>query len=342
MPLAVYGSNLFLSGWEIVLLATYTQGGEDYYRCWNASAGARLRKIVIVSTDSGSSNNAPCNRIYYNDIYKSPNQYFTVTWVKSVNAQNKAVWTCEFTDKGVNKYWHVILRHVTYGGSCGGASSIEGYELVTAATAPNPPYNVSAVNSFTNGTYKNTISWVDNTNDEDAYYVYRSINSTTNWSQVGSTGANGNSYINDLGASPAWGTYYYKVVAHSAIGLGNSADSNIANVAVTQPPPEAPINLGSNQSIDENGNKVIGLWWTDNSSSETEFRVSQSVNGSAYSEVQILLANATDTIINLGNNPIVGDYSYKVAAVRSGVYSTYSNIETQNIQNSGYSYVIEF
>lgn len=296
-----------------------------------------IRKVVIkVPETSGVS--YIDNYIYYGTEFNSSISQGSIAITWNLIAQSGGIKTYEAilpNTIGAKALWGIRFNYPT------GTTKIyefEIYEIVTEATAPVAASSVQVSNSILNGSYTNAITWVDNSNDESCFYVYRSINSTNNWQLINTTAANATSYNDSLGVSPTWGTYYYKIVAHNS--LGNSPDSNIASVAVNEPPPAQPTNLVSSQDNDSNNNRIITLNWADNASNETEYRVAQSFNSGTYTEIQVLMPGSTTTTVNLGPTPNVGDYSYKVAAVKNGNYSDWSNITTQTIQNLSYSYVI--
>lgn len=89
--------------------------------------------------------------------------------------------------------------------------------------------------------------------------------------------------------------------------------SNVASATVIEPPPDAPSNLTSAYRI-TNNTGYTDLTWTDSSNNETGFKIYQSINGEAYSEVATVGANTTFYTLNLGAKPTAGDYMYKIVA----------------------------
>ena len=67
-----------------------------------------------------------------------------------------------------------------------------------------------------------TLTWQDNSADETGFKIERSLDGSTNWIEIGSTGANIVMY-QDIGLAPST-TYYYRVRAYNATGA--SAYSN--------------------------------------------------------------------------------------------------------------------
>jgi len=100
--------------------------------------------------------------------------------------------------------------------------------LAPPGPVPNPASNLQVQPFSSSEAY---LSWSDNSNDEDAFRIYRGNSSTTINSQVGSVNADTTSYI-DSGIVTGQ-AYYYLVKAHSAGGESNS--SNVANVTTASP-----------------------------------------------------------------------------------------------------------
>jgi titin len=89
--------------------------------------------------------------------------------------------------------------------------------------------------------------------------------------------------------------------------------------ATTQPAPAAPTNL----SAAAVSSSRIVLSWTDNSTSESGFKVERSSDGVIFSQITVLAANVktyTDT-----NLPADTSYSYRVRAYEGTNHSEYSN-----------------
>jgi FG-GAP-like repeat/Fibronectin type III domain len=67
-----------------------------------------------------------------------------------------------------------------------------------------------------------TLAWQDNSSNETGFRIERSLDGSTNWTEIGTTGANVATY-HDAGLAPST-TYYYRVRAYNA--AGTSAYSN--------------------------------------------------------------------------------------------------------------------
>jgi hypothetical protein len=77
-----------------------------------------------------------------------------------------------------------------------------------------------------------TLTWTD-VADESGYRVERSLDGSTNWVELATTGQDVTIYVNAT-LSPGT-TYYYRIVATNA--GGDSAPSNIASATTEAPPP---------------------------------------------------------------------------------------------------------
>ena len=71
-----------------------------------------------------------------------------------------------------------------------------------------------------------TLAWSDGSSNEAGFKIERSPDGTTNWTQIGTTGAGALTYA-DIGVAPLT-TYYYRVRAYNA--ASNSAYSNVVSV----------------------------------------------------------------------------------------------------------------
>jgi FtsP/CotA-like multicopper oxidase with cupredoxin domain len=94
---------------------------------------------------------------------------------------------------------------------------------VTLVALPAAPTNLRA---STTGTNFVILSWTDNANNEQGFYIERSTNGGATWTRVGTTAANTTSFRN-LGLTTRT-TYLYRVQAYNA--GGTSAFSNVLTV----------------------------------------------------------------------------------------------------------------
>lgn len=90
------------------------------------------------------------------------------------------------------------------------------------APAPGTPTNLTATAA---GTSLVNLAWTDNSSDETGFKVERSLNGASGWTQLATTGANVNTFI-DTGLA-CGARYYYRV--RSFNGISDSAYSNTAS-----------------------------------------------------------------------------------------------------------------
>ena len=165
------------------------------------------------------------------------------------------------------------------------------------------------------------LRWADNSGDETAFNIERSLNGSTGWTQIGQVSAGVTSYSS--AGLTCNKTYYYRVRAYRSGDGQYSSYTNTANAA-TQAcnPPAAPSNLTTSAiSLTQ-----ISLSWTDNSSDETAFYIERSPNGST-GWVEIATVGAGVIIASDTGLTCSTPYYYRVRAYRSGdaQYSGYSN-----------------
>lgn len=101
--------------------------------------------------------------------------------------------------------------------------------------------------------------------------------------------------------------------------LGSNLPNDAVGGAVVTPP-AAPTGLSANASACDQ----IDLAWTDNADNESGFKIERSLNGSTFSEIDTVGANATgysDTTVS--ENTL---YYYRVRAYNSAGNSAYTNI----------------
>ncbi|MEQ1758998.1 MAG: fibronectin type III domain-containing protein, partial [Vicinamibacterales bacterium] len=154
------------------------------------------------------------------------------------------------------------------------------------------------------------LTWTDNLTSETAFHIERAGGNGI-FAEIATVGADVNTYT-DTTVTPETG-YSYRIRAANAGGL--SAYSS--GVAVTTQPPAPSALIASNPSTTS-----VQLAWTDNSTSETGFRIERSTNGGAFVEVGTALASATTFTDTTG----VADtnYSYQVRASSATGFSAYS------------------
>jgi fibronectin type 3 domain-containing protein len=102
-------------------------------------------------------------------------------------------------------------------------------------------------------------------------------------------------------------TYYYRVRANDATSSG----PNSGTVSATPPGGvAAPSNLGATIN-----NGTVALTWSDNSTTETGFRIERKLNAGAYSTLQSVGVNVV--MFNDSTATAIGTYTYRVIATGS-------------------------
>jgi hypothetical protein len=116
------------------------------------------------------------------------------------------------------------------------------------------------------------LSWIDNSNVEDAYQVERWTDESgaREVTVVAILPANATAYRD---AGLADGTYWYQV--HARRDGGTTGSSNNASASVVTMPPAAPTGVNAQPS----SSSVAYVVWTDNSTNETGFRIERSIDG---------------------------------------------------------------
>lgn len=142
-------------------------------------------------------------------------------WLDSIPPQTL---TYDFVDKNLTastNYYYRIRAENLYGNS-------EYSDIISATTtvsgAPLAPSNLTAI-VFSDSQVN--LEWKDNSDDEISFRIERSVNDTTNWTQLKIVDANVIQY-SDTGLTQI--PYYYRVRAENSFG-----NSNYSNVATATP-----------------------------------------------------------------------------------------------------------
>ncbi|MFA5794169.1 MAG: SBBP repeat-containing protein [Candidatus Brocadiia bacterium] len=189
------------------------------------------------------------------------------------------------------------------------------YSNVASATTLPPPNAPSAVALRVVTDSQINVSWIDNSNDENGFRIYRRIGMSGNYMEIFAVAANMVFYSN-TGLTPGQ-DYYYKVVAYNDGGA--SAYSNEAQAVSTVTLPSVP----SGMNVSNISGSSTALSWSDNSDNEDGFIIERSFDGISFSGLVTLTENTTvytDTGLN-SSSP----YYYRVSAYNFAGNSANSN-----------------
>lgn len=191
-----------------------------------------------------------------------------------------------------------------------GPSDYSNIVSITTIYLPAAPSNLSVQQLTANAL---TLSWVENSNNEEGFMIERSIGSPTNFSNIGIVGIDGNTFIDmDIVQQTI---YFYRVFAFH-FG-GQSGYSNSATI-LSLYPPIAPTQLSVKQSkIDE-----VTLTWRDNSENEAGFIIEKSTDGINF--IESGQANANTQIFKDSVGPPDSFYVYRIKSFNLVGESTYS------------------
>lgn len=190
--------------------------------------------------------------------------------------------------------------------------------IATATASSGVPAAPSALAATATGPTSVTMNWTDNATNETSTRVERRL-TTGAFSTVATLGANVTSFM-DTGLA-ANTSYEYRVIMSNA--AGDSSPSNVASVTTPANVPAAPTNLAATAISPSR----VDLTWTDNSTTETSFRVERGAAGSGtFAPVATVAANLTsfsDTTAQA-----MTSYDYRVIAVGASGDSMPSNTAT--------------
>ncbi len=158
------------------------------------------------------------------------------------------------------------------------------------------------------------LGWTDNSPNETTFSIERSTDGV-NFAPLAAVGAGVVIYADTSVTGGA--TYTYRVRASNA--YGSSGYSNTATVTTPAGLPNAPINLSARAA----SKTQINLKWTDAASNEQGFYVERSLNGTSWSRIATLAANAT----SYASSGLTANttYYYRLQSFNAAGVSAYSN-----------------
>jgi len=236
-------------------------------------------------------------------IYRKQKEETTYTLVKTLPPDSQS-----FLDTTLQPGTTYIYRVV----ACNKMGFSEYSAQAVATTKPQlsslPPKSPSDLKVGTFSTTEVTISWVDNSDDEEGFYTKRKLRDE--YILIATLEAN-TTLFQDVGLSPKT-TYSYCVAAYNAVGI--SAYSNEVIITTKAGPPPAPRDL----KVIDFSTRTVSLTWLDTSTNEQGFKIERD-----NTQITTLLANTTSfQDINLVPDT---SYSYRVLSFNDAGNSAYSN-----------------
>jgi hypothetical protein len=194
-----------------------------------------------------------------------------------------------------------------------------GWEGFSCLPAPS---NLTA--DANSSTQQITLNWTDNSHDpnnEDYFIIQRQVDSGSWNNNYDTVPTDVNTYTD---SSLAYGTYRYRIVAHST----SSCDSPVSNTAIgviSSNLPNAPSSLNSSVI-----GSAVNLTWTDNSNNEESFILERRVDSGAFAVLAGSIPANTENYNDSTTAPL-HTYTYRIKAHNSFGDSDYSNETSQYI-----------
>jgi subtilisin family serine protease len=305
-------------------------GGTLYYYRVRAFDGAN--HSAFSNTASAATQPTPTAPSNLNATVLSSSQ-IKLTWTD--NATNEAGFKLGRSTDGVNFAEVATLKaNSSFYSATGLAAATTYYFRLRAYDGPNysPFSNVasattnvgpaapSSLTATAVSSARINLTWTDNSTNEGGFKLERSTDGV-NFSQIAIFVPNTTSFANSgLIAST---TYYFRIRSYE--GANNSDFSNVAT-ATTQATPSAPTNLTASAV----SSSKINLTWTDNATNEAGFKVERSSDGVNFTQIAILLTNATS--YSATNLNAATTYQFRVRAYDGNNQSGFSNVASAATQ----------
>ena len=257
-------------------------------------------------------------------VYQSVNSTTNFTQVATISANSKDYAVNLGTSPTTGTYYYTVKA--VNNGTFSNSSNTASCNITTPPAAPSGLTVTGVSVGAATGNYYVNLSWQDNSTNETGFELYQSVNSTDDYRLIKTPAANTKTFSANIGSNPTSGTYYYKMKAVNSVGT--SDDSNVTNTKIGSTPPAAPSDLtvtGVSKGA-TTGDYYVSLSWQDNSTDETGFELYQSINSTDdYRLIKTSGANTKSFSVNVGSNPVPGNYYYKIKAVNSDGSSDDSN-----------------
>jgi hypothetical protein len=292
-------------------------GGYARYNT-NTSGGQTSTRLIdgvdLTINSGGNSSDMPAdtwlaypNKYYKNSTWK--NQYErTLTGTRNIPQWPRA--------NGANLVWF------------GHAGSYSGVLFMYGATEENAsPYTTAkpmGLALFNPG--NTTLDYALTAPDDRTATVYIEISTNgTTWTPKATvTSWTGTELYGTLSSLSENTVYYVRARAESLVGLSDWSDVNNASTLSGTTVPNAPTVLIARYAGIPVAAPAVRLRWFDNATDETGYEVERATGSGSFSLLTTLAAGSTtylDATVSKGNT-----YRYQVRAVKSGVYSAYSNV----------------
>ena len=267
------------------------------------------------------------------EIFRSPDGGKTFSQVATVGAG-----VITWQDTGLTPataYYYYVEAYNAVGPS---AASNTDWTVTASVTtdggpAPAAPSNVAVGQSSLNPQSALNVNWQDNSNNEQGFQIFRSLDGGLTFAPLATVGPNVITW-QDTGLS-ADTAYYYYVKAYNPAGASAASNTDwtvTANSTVTTgPAPAAPTNVAAGQSS-VNPRTQINVYWQDNSSNEAGFQIFRSLDGGLTFTQVGTVAAGVNTYAGVTSYADTGlapntDYKYYVQAYNTAGTSAPSNID---------------
>ncbi|MBN1670144.1 MAG: fibronectin type III domain-containing protein [Kiritimatiellae bacterium] len=204
----------------------------------------------------------------------------------------------------------------------------------TPVSGNPPPAAPSAPAATAVSSGQITITWRDNSNNEDGFKLDRRQSGTSVW--VTLTAAANATSLNDTSVAPET-KYYYKILAYNA--AGNSAYTAV--VDATTPAAATAPGRPTNLKAEAVSASEIKLTWTDTSNNEDGFKIRRSADGSDFDTLTPIFVGANVTTCTDAGLPADTTYWYKIYSYNTVGDSGYTAAVSAKTQSGGTGGVVD-